>query len=87
MKGWTKEYEHKGEFYDLKYRNTGSGIKSPVIYLFVRSHSLGEPKKGLVYMEKANGQSIAARVCKSIPEAIKAAENFMKRNPEFYKLG
>lgn len=87
MKGWEKVGENKGRFYRARYKNVGSGKMSPVIYLYVSYHSDGELKRGLVYMSKANGEEIARRSCKSIPEAIKVAENFMKRNPEFYKLG
>ena len=87
MKGWEKVSENKGKFYQARYRNIGSGKTSPVIYLYVSYYSDRELKRGLVYIKKANGEDVARRSCSSIPEAIKAAENFMKRNPEFYKLG
>ena len=87
MKGWEKVSENKGRYFEAKYRNIGSGRTSPVIYLYVSYYSDREPERGLVYMKKANGEDVARRTCSSISEAIKAADNFMKRNPEFYKLG
>ena len=87
MKGWSKVSEDKGILYKVKYRNTLSGVTSPVIFLYVSFYSLGQPKEGLVYLSKANGEEIARRHCKDIPTATKVAETFMKRNPEFYRLG
>ena len=87
MKGWEKVSEVKGKLYKAKYRNTMSGVTSPVIFLYVSFYSLGRPEDGLVYLVKANGENIASRHCKDIPTAIKVAEAFMKRNPDFSSLG
>ena len=87
MKGWEKVSEVKGKLYKAKYRNTLSGVTSPVVFLYVSFYSLGQPEDGHVRLVKANGESIASRHCKDIPTAIRVAEAFMKRNPEFYKLG
>ena len=87
MKGWEKVSEVKGKLYKAKYRNILSGVGSPVIFLYVSFYSLDNPEDGFVYLVKANGQEIANRRCKDIPTAIRVAEAFMKRNPEFYKLG